>query len=82
MSDAVAVTTRLYLGPPEAAAIWPDMIPVETAADAVTVIMSGHSALLPELAWEVAEEVLRRFGASEEHIAFQLGSAGAKPQAD
>lgn len=33
------------------------MIPVDNASDAITVIMCGHSALLPEGAWDMAGEV-------------------------
>lgn len=76
VADAVAITTRLFLGPPEAAGLLRDLIPVETAGDAMTAIQSGHSALLPAGAWELAAAVLRGFGASEEHITFRLEMAG------
>jgi len=70
--EMIGVTSRLFLGPPEAAGIWPDLIPVETAADARTVIMCRLSALLPPDAWDVAEEFLRLAGADAAHIDFVL----------
>lgn len=77
MTTAVAVTTTLYLGPPEAAQGRERMVPVEDASEAMLAIASGLHALLPPGAWDVAAEVLRRFGAPEDHIAFRLEMAGA-----
>src|SRR5207253_2951329 len=75
-TGAIAITERLFLGPPEAAVVFADLIPVDNASDAITVIKCGHSALLPKRAWDMAGEVLRRCGATEEHIAFRLGMRG------
>lgn len=75
--DAIAITTRLFLGPPEAALRLRDLIPVQSVSDAMTAIQSGHSALLPAGAWDEAAAVLRAFGADEEHIRFRLDMAGA-----
>ena len=76
MTEPIAVTTTLYLGPPEAAYGRELMVPVKSVSEAMTAIRSGLQALLPAGAWSMAEEVLRRFGASEDHIAFRLELAG------
>lgn len=75
--DAIAITTMLYLGPPEAAYGRERLVPVQTASEAMTAIMSGLQALLPAGSWDEAAAVLRGFGAPEEHIAFRLELAGA-----
>jgi hypothetical protein len=79
MIDACAVTTTLYLGPPEAAYGRERMIPVQDVSEAMTAIQSGLQALLPPGSWGEAAEVLRRFGAPEEHVTFRLKMAGAPP---
>jgi hypothetical protein len=73
---AVAVTTTLYLGPPEAAYGRERMVPVQDASEARTAILSGLQALLPADAWAEAADVLRGFGAPEEHVLFRLELAG------
>ena len=80
MTEPIAVTTTLYLGPPEAAYGREYMVPVESACEAMTAILSGLQALLPAGAWSMAEEVLRAFGAPEDHIAFRLEMAGGSPR--
>lgn len=77
--EALAITTTLYLGPPEVAYGRESMIPVQDVSEAMLVIQSGLQALLPPWAWGEAAEVLRRFGASEEHVTFRLQMAGAPP---
>ncbi|HET7110266.1 MAG TPA: hypothetical protein VFI41_05305 [Gemmatimonadales bacterium] len=74
--EPIAITTTLYLGPPEAAYGRERMVPVLTASEAATAIQSGLQALLPEGAWHLAAAVLRGFGADEEHIGFRLAMAG------
>lgn len=76
MSDAVAITERLFIGPPEAAYGFADMLPVEDASDAMTAIRSGHSALLPPGRWDLAAAVLKGFGADDEHVAWLFQVAG------
>lgn len=76
MIEPIAITTTLYLGPPEAAYGREYMTPVQTASEAMTAIMSGLQALLPPGAWDEAAEVLRGFGAHPDHIEFRLEMAG------
>ena len=76
MTEALAITTTLYLGPPEAAYGREHMVPVTTSSEAITAIQSGHQALLPPEAWASAIAVLRHFGADEEFISFRLAMAG------
>lgn len=73
---SVTVTPTMFLGPAEAAASREHLIPVTTARDAVTVIKSGHRALLPAGAWDEAAAVLRIFGANEKWIEFKLAMSG------
>ena len=75
-SSTITITPTMFMGRPEAAEIWLDMIPVDNASDALTVVMCGHKALLPPGAWDVAADVLRRFGATEEWIHFILDRCG------
>jgi len=59
------VTSRLVLGePPEF-----HSVPVTTAGDAVTVILSGGTALLPATHWPEARQVLEIFGLTPKEIA-------------
>jgi hypothetical protein len=74
--NAITVTPKLLMGPPEAAGAWPGIIPVESAGDAITAMRSGHTALLPSDSWELAGEVLRLCGADEDWIEFTLDRAG------
>jgi hypothetical protein len=74
----IPLTVKLFLGPPEAASIRADLIPVETASDAVTVIKCGHAALLPADGWDEAAAVLRKFGADEDWIEFRFRIAQGK----
>ena len=76
MTEPVAITTTLYLGPPEAAYGRERMVPVLTASEAATAIQSGLQALLPEGAWHLAAAVLRSFGATSDHIDFRFKIAG------
>ena len=62
----------LYVGPPEAAYGRDDMLPVEDVSEALVALQSRHSALLPPGRFDLAAEVLRRLGATEDHIAFRL----------
>lgn len=66
--SATAITVALYLGPPEDAYGHDNMIPVDSAGDALTVIRSGHSALLPPGSWAAAADVLGRLGADTDQI--------------
>jgi hypothetical protein len=77
MTEPIAVTATLYLGPPEAAEGRERMVPVQNACEAVTAIKSGLQALLPAEAWASAAGVLRHFGADAEYIRFRLAMAGA-----
>jgi hypothetical protein len=58
------VTPSLYVGERTAVA----SAAVSTATDALEVIRGGGTALLPEGAWDVAEETLRGLGLSEREI--------------
>lgn len=70
------ITPTLFLGARDASPNWADLIPVDTAGDAYTVIRSGHSALLPPGAWEEAAGTLRLLGGNEELVALRLKQAG------
>lgn len=74
MSGSTFVTSHLVVGDMPTK-ISGDIQQVQTAEEAVSVIEHGGTAVLPEGAWKVAEDVLRSFGADEEHIKFQVGSA-------
>jgi hypothetical protein len=72
------ITTHLVVGDPPTK-VSGDIRQVQTAEQAVEVIEGGGIAVLPEGAWEVAEDVLRLFGADEKHIKFQVGTAKSPP---
>jgi hypothetical protein len=73
---AVAVTSMIYVGPPEAAAGREQMLALEDVGEALTALADRYAVLLPS--YELAAEVLRRLGASEDHIAFRLAIAQGK----
>jgi hypothetical protein len=60
----------IYVGPPEAACGRDRMLVVDDPGDAVTALSDRYSVLLPD--YDTAAEVLRRLGATEEHIIFRL----------
>ena len=74
--NAITITPRLLMGPAEAAAVWPGVLPVEDPGDAITAMRSGHTALLPPGRWDVAAEVLRLCGCTEDWVQFTLDRAG------
>ena len=63
------VTPTLFLGDPNPNI---DSVPTESARDAAVLIITGQTARLPEGRWDLAAEVLRSFGATEEHIRSQI----------
>lgn len=69
--SSVFVTSHLVVGEPPTK-VSGDIQQVQTAEEAVSVIDSGGTAVLPEGAWDLAEEVLRSFGANEEHVKRQV----------
>lgn len=68
------VTSHLVVGDMPTTVSGP-VVPVQTPEEAVQVIEHGGTAVLPSGAWETAEDVLRLFGADDEHIRFQVGSS-------
>lgn len=71
------VTSHLVLGDMPEDLSGP-VVPVQTAEEAVHVIEQGGTAVLPADAESEAEQVLRTFGADEEHIHFMMrGKFGA-----
>lgn len=65
---SAAVTPTLFLGEPEEKVWLNDLVPVNTAKEAVAVICRGGSALLPEEDWDTARQVLRELGCTEQWI--------------
>ena len=62
------LTPTLLLGrPPEAS-----HVAVETVSEALAVIESGRTALLPEGAWDTAKAVLEGLGLDEDTVADRL----------
>jgi hypothetical protein len=62
------VTQKLILGTLPEYGHLDGIVECEDANDAVTVITSRGTALLPPGAWDIAEEVLREFGAEDIEI--------------
>lgn len=73
MSSAF-VTTHLVVGDPPSK-ISGRTSQVQSTEQAIEVIERGGTAVLPDGAWDLAADVLRYFGADEEHIRFQVDTA-------
>jgi hypothetical protein len=72
--STVFVTSHLLMGDqPEN--ISGHVVPVDDADEAIQVLDSGGTALLPADSWDAAAEVLRHFGADSEHVDYQLAIA-------
>lgn len=69
--SSVFVTSHLVVGEPPTT-VSGDIQQVQTAEQAVKVIADGGTAVLPEGAWDLAEQVLRLFGADDEHAVRQV----------
>lgn len=72
------ITESLFMGPPEAAVGSAQLLPVESASDALTVIKSGFQALLPPGSWAMAADVLMKLGAELGDVAwlFEVAQRG------
>lgn len=72
--STIFVTSHLVLGDPPTT-VGGHIVSVDTPDEAHLVIEAGGTAVLPSGAWDDAATVLRLFGASEEHIRFQISAA-------
>lgn len=68
------VTSHLVVGD-EPTKVSGHIVKVDTPEEAVSVIEAGGTAVLPGGSWDAAATVLRLFGASEEHVRFQIDTA-------